>query len=531
MLRAFFTLAARSPGRQRAFRRAIAAHLLVLGAACWPLVQHGPGGSPVLLGHVLLLAGVVEGAALVGWRLTQLPKSQALEFLLVSPLRSRFVLLAEAAVGLTQLGLVTLSGLPVLALLIGVGLLDPLAPAPLLLMPWTWGAVAGLGLTLWAYEPLVVRRRGEWAAGALVVLYLAVGVLAGENLNRWLDGLPWGAGDQVVAAFNALHTHNPFAVLQLWLEYGVRVAWERSAWLEVGALAAAGLFLCRAAWRLQDHFHELHYQPAIDAGKARRPPVGDRPLSWWAVKRVLRYSGRLNLWLAGGFGLMYALYTAAGPNWPPWLGQRVFQIVDAVGGIPTVTTGLVVLAAVPAAFQYGLWDANAQNRCRRLELLLLARLEGRDYWDAAWAAAWRRGRGYFAVALVLWAAAVVAGQLSVAQAVAAAAAGVLLWALHFALGFRAFARGVRANGLGLLLAVGLPLAAFASDRLGWPALGALTPPGAVYYAQTEEDTLRWAAGAVLAAGLMLAVGRRALRTCDRDLRAWYDRSHGAKVLG
>src|SRR5262245_3051939 len=165
MFRAFFFLAARSPGRQRTFRRAVAAHLLVLGAAIWPLVQQGPGGLPVLLGHVLLLAGVVEGAALVGWRLTQLPKSQALEFLLVSPLRPRFVLLAEAAVGLAQLGLVTLSGLPILALLVGVGLLDPLAPAPLLVVPWTWGAVAGLGLTLWAYEPLIVRRRGEWAAG------------------------------------------------------------------------------------------------------------------------------------------------------------------------------------------------------------------------------------------------------------------------------------------------------------------------------------------------------------------------------
>jgi hypothetical protein len=174
-----------------------------------------------------------------------------------------------------------------------------------------------------------------------------------------------------------------------------------------------------------------------------------------------------------------------------------------------------------------LWDANAQNRCRRLELLLLARLEGRDYWDAAW----RRGRGYFAVALLLWATAVIAAQLSVARAAAAAAAGVLLWALHFALGFRAFARGIRANGLGLSLAVGLPLAAFACDRLGLPAVGELTPPGAVFCAQTEGTTLLWVVGPALAAGLMLLVGRRALSFCVRDLNAWYDRSHGARALG
>ena len=47
-----------------------------------------------------------------GWRLTQIPKSQALEFLLVSPLRPRRLFLAEALVGLTRLALVTLSGLP-----------------------------------------------------------------------------------------------------------------------------------------------------------------------------------------------------------------------------------------------------------------------------------------------------------------------------------------------------------------------------------------------------------------------------------
>ena len=83
--------------------------------------------------------------------------------------------------------------------------------------------------------------------------------------------------------------------------------------------------------------------------------------------------------------------------------------------------------------------------------------DARDYWNAAAAAAWKRGRGYFGVALLLWASAVVAGQTTAPQAVAAVAAGVLLWGLYFTLGFRAFARGAQANGLGVLLTVGLPL--------------------------------------------------------------------------
>ncbi|WP_410971866.1 hypothetical protein, partial [Salmonella sp. SAL4445] len=79
----------------------------------------------------------------------------------------------------------------------------------------------------------------------------------------------------------------------------------------------------------------------------------DGPLAWWAVRRVTKYSGRINLWLAGGFGVLYALFTVAGPHWPAWLGRQVFVMFDQFGGIPVLATGLVLLAAVPAAFQYG----------------------------------------------------------------------------------------------------------------------------------------------------------------------------------
>src|SRR5262249_47050159 len=151
---------------------------------------------------------------------------------------------------------------------------------------------------------------------------------------------------------------------------------------------------------LEAHFHELHYEPAADLSGARRPAIGDYPLTWWAVKRVSRYSGRINLWLAGGFGVLYALYTVAQDQWPAWMGRRIFQMADRAGGIPGLATGLVLLAAVPAAFQYGLWDSSVQDRCRRLELLLMTGLRPRDYWGAASAAAWQRGRGYFSVAVL-----------------------------------------------------------------------------------------------------------------------------------
>jgi hypothetical protein len=530
MLSPFFSLAAQSPTRQRAFRRAVCAHILLLSSLAWSVCRQPPSGPPALIGPAVLVAGIIEGAMLVGWRLTQLPKSQALEFLLVSPVRPQRLLLGEGLVGLYLLGLVTLSGLPVLLLLVATGYLDPLDPIPLLVMPFTWGAITGLGLTVWAYEPQRVRRWGERVAFGLVLLYLVVGVLAGENLKRWLDFLPAEVGAALLRGFTVFHTHNPFGVLQHWMENDCVAAWERVAGLQAAATLALALLLARAAGRLQGHFHELHYQPIVGPGKTGRPSVGDRPLRWWAVRRVTRYSGAINLYLAGGFGVLYAFYTVAGPYWPGWMGQRVFQICDSTCGLAGIATGLVLLAAVPAAFQYGLWDSNTQDRCRRLELLLLTRLGPRDYWDAAAAAAWRRGRGYFGVAMLLWVAAAMAGRMAAPQVAATLAGGVLLWAFYFALGFRAFARGIQANGLGALLTLGLPLGTYALYRLDWPGLAGLLPPGFVYTASVSPFALQEAVGPLLLAAATLLVARHTMTHCDTQLRRWYDAHHGHKVM-
>jgi hypothetical protein len=531
MLAPFFALAAQSQSRQRTFRNLVVAHVVLLSSAACAFAWFGSGPKPLAsLGHVALVAGIVEGAALVGWRLAQLPKSQALEFLLVSPLRPRRVVLAEALVGLGWLALVTLSGFPVLCWAASVGYLDPPDVPALLVVPFTWGALTGLGLTVWAYEPLVVRRWGERLIFLLIVVYLVVGVLAGEHLKSWLQVFSDDAERWVVNSFLAFHRYNPFALLYRFLRSEEGPPWEAMTGLQAGATIVAIGFLLRAMGRLQGHFHDLHYQPAEASSRKPRKAIGDRPLSWWAVKRVMNYSGRINLWLIGGFGIVYALYAVAGDQWPAWLGRRVFELCDGFCGLSGLASALVVLAAVPAAFQYGLWDANTQNRCRRLELLLLTRLEARDYWDAAAAAAWGRGRGYFAVAGMLWLAAAFSGRADVIHVAAAAAVGVLLWSLYFALGFRAFAAGIQTNGLGMFLTLGLPLAAFVLARVGFDHLSDLVPPGCVYGA--GAGTLNWSvvAGAALFALVTLGVARQALTHCDRDLRRWYDRHHGRKVM-
>ncbi|MFL5341814.1 MAG: hypothetical protein ACJ8F7_16840 [Gemmataceae bacterium] len=527
----FLTLAMTSPGRQLAFRRAVVFHVLLSAVLGWLALTIAPKYL-TFFGDALLVVGIVEGAALVGWRLAQLPKSQALEFLLVSPLRPRNVFLSEALVGLGRLALVTMCGLPVLLLLTAERRLYLSDLPAMLLMPWLWGAIAGLGLTVWAYERRGVRRWGERVGLLLILVYLVVGVLAAERLQVWLASLPSGAGEFFFRIVGFVFNYNPFGVLENWMspKRDPALALERMVTVAAGSVLLLAALLTRGALRLKGHFHDRHYTPATDRRRSEVGAIGDRPLSWWAVRRVMEYSGRSNLWMAGGFGVVYAAYVVLGDRWPAWMGQMVFQIFEHLGGVPALTAGMAVLAAVPAAFQYGLWDASRQDRCKRLELLLLTRLDGTDYWKAAAAAAWRRGRGYFFVAVILWSALGIAGRATVPQVLAAAATGGLLWTFSFALGFRAFSRGVHANGLGMLLTIGLPLLAIVLIRSHIPVVASLLPVGAVYEALTGGPTLLWLAGPVLTAGLTLAVARSARRHCDAELRAWYDRNQGIKVL-
>src|SRR5687767_1122930 len=116
MLGHFFTLAAASPTRRSALRRVLLAHVAALGLVLVFLDASEAGVGRLAVGNLLIIAGIVEGALLIGWRLTQLPKSQALEFILVTPLESHRFLFGEALVCMSRLALVTAAGLPLLLL-------------------------------------------------------------------------------------------------------------------------------------------------------------------------------------------------------------------------------------------------------------------------------------------------------------------------------------------------------------------------------------------------------------------------------
>ncbi len=533
MFKPFFAAAMLAPGRHLTFRRTAAAHVLLLTALGWAAARATDPGTVTAVGYLTLVLGIVEGAALVGWRLTQLPKSQALEFLLTSPVPPRTLFCAEALVGVARFALVCLAGLPVLVGMVAAGAVAPSDLWVLGLMPFVWGTVAGLGLTAWAYESAAVRRVGEAFALGGVLVYLVVGILAGEHLRLWLSALPPAWAEAGFRAVLFLHDGNPFGVVRNWFDpYRVGwVAWERFADLQLfaaGLIAALGL---RAAYRLKGHFHDRHYKPISSSREAQTERIGDRPLSWWAVRRVMEYSGRVNVWLAGGFAVLYAAFIVAGDDWPAWMGRLVFLLFESWGGAPVVACAMAVMAAVPAAFQFGLWDPTPQDRCRRLELLLLTDLGGRDYWHASRAAAWKRGRGYLGIAALLWAALAISGRNPVADVLAAAVGGCVLWAFSFAVGFRAFSTGHQASGAASLLTMGLPLLLFALLRNGWDGAAAFVPTGLCYLPLKDGVTPAWAAGLLLTAGVTAWLTRQGWANCDRDLRAWYDANQGQKSAG
>src|SRR3954447_8278498 len=146
MLAEFFRLATVSPSRRRTFASLALGHLAALGLLL-VAVRCGAIEQPRLaVGNLLIVAGIVEGALLLGWRLTQLPKSQALEFILVSPLESTRFLFCEATVCVVRLLVVTAAGVPLLLWLTANGPLEPADLFALLALPLAWGLATGLGL-------------------------------------------------------------------------------------------------------------------------------------------------------------------------------------------------------------------------------------------------------------------------------------------------------------------------------------------------------------------------------------------------
>jgi hypothetical protein len=208
----------------------------------------------------------------------------------------------------------------------------------------------------------------------------------------------------------------------------------------------------------------------------------------------------------------------------------VFGIFEQWGGAATVATALAVLSAVPAVFQFGLWDANTQDRAKRLELLLLTDLSVEDYRAAALAAAWKRGRGYLGFSCLLWLALAYSGRCGWADTIAVICGGAILWMFSFAFGFRCFTRGNHNNGSASLLTLGSPLVLFLLVKMDWRLPAQFLPTAMV------DQPVRFGVSvhSFLAITLWLVVTVwlwvQGSRLGDRELRQWYDANSGRKSV-
>lgn len=528
----FLVLAGRSVKRQRLLRQLAAIHTLVLtitmvAALHWK--TSSPGAALVeATGLAALLLGIVEGSLLVGWRLAQWPKSQALELLLITSLSPISAMLGEQLAGIALLGLVSLSSLPLMAWGVGAEWITFEDAAVLTLMGWLWGSVTGLGLAWWAYEPVRVRQWGERLGLIILTLYLVVGGLMGEKTLHLLALAPWGLGDWVRTSFWAFHWNNPLALIhRRAFSCEDPEALTRSLLVVNGlAMMAIVAFVARSAGRLKSHYIEIHYLPKSLNRERRRPLIGEAPLTWWAVRRVQQYSGQINVILALGAATLEASYVLLGEHWPSWMGRDVFLVFDQMGGVAGLVTGMVLLSATPAAYQFGLWDANDSDRARRLELLLLSRFRASDYLQASWRAAWSRGYGYLAAAGLLWWSAWWGGVIGVGQALVAMLAAAALGAFYFAVGFAFLARQTGAT-VGFLLCVATPAAVWGLSQSAWRPLAQLFPPGALFASlSSNQNELFIALVSLATLAISLLLLWRGSRCFDMELRRWYERHHG-----
>lgn len=530
MIGPFFESAGRSVSRQATFRQMVGVHLLVVGVAVLAM-SLGIVRNPVhLFGFTLLIAGVVEGALMIGWRLTQWPKSKALELLMISPLTPRWAMIGEQMVGLTLLLFVVLSATPMLAFAVNRGWLTRTEAIALASLAVTWGCVTGFGLVWWAYEPKSVRKLGEKIMLIGVIGYLIVGGLMAENTFGLMQKyLPLSVSDSIWWSFRMFHEDTPFAmVYRLGLNRDPNL-WKPWLGLEILGIALIIGFNFRAAFRLRGHYLDRHYSPFVDESGGNRGTIGEHPLAWHAVRRVSEYAGRINLWLAMGASVLYAVYLIAGDRWPTWMGRGVFQAFETLGGPAGLATVLVLLAGVPAAYQYGLWDSSIPERCKKLELLLLTNLKVRDYFWASFKASWHRGRGYLLAAGILIGAAWWAGRCTTAGTIAGIISAFILLTLYGAVGFRFLAQSTGGTAVGFLLSLGLPLMNWTLGSFGRKDLAAVLPPGLLYFSLNDggfTPQMAFAAAATLAMAGFLTL--RSLQNFDKELRAWYGTNLGKR---
>ncbi len=164
-----------------------------------------------------LLASLVIGACLVGWRVAQFPKSRAAEFHLVTPAADWQIILGEILGGAVKTVVVSGATLPFIAAMLGAGWIRLDAALAVFFVPLAGGLTAGLALAVAAYEPRWVRAWFERLTLLAILVYLVTLGLLGDYFLpiyvTWRARLSVFWDETLLNSGDVLRYLNPFALL------------------------------------------------------------------------------------------------------------------------------------------------------------------------------------------------------------------------------------------------------------------------------------------------------------------------------
>ena len=244
----------------------------------------------------LLTITAVQAPALLAGSLAGERERGILQLLLTTASSPREIVEGRLLGKLSQVGMVVLAGVPVVAFLapfagLGVG---HLAAIVLLL------AAVALGAGGLAVGASVVSRRGR---DAQLTVYILMVLLMVSPLLGWL-GLPR-------AAVDVLEWFNPYTSMVRLLRAGdtVRALQTAGCWATLGLLGTA-----LAVWRLRPSCLSVGVIRTKAAHRRKAPPLGERPMLWKElfIERVSglgrfgRWVGALLTVVIGGGSLVLA---------------------------------------------------------------------------------------------------------------------------------------------------------------------------------------------------------------------------------
>ncbi len=352
---------------------------------------------------MLLVIVVVQAPAVLAGSLAGERERGVLQLLLTTAVSPREIVLGRLLGKLSQVAMIVLAGLPIVAVLFALTGLGPAQLGTFFLLL----AAVGLGGGGLAVGASVVSRRGR---DALLSVYILMMMLVLSPLLSWV-GLPL----QIAVWLEWL---NPFySMVKLFTEGELAPALATSAaWLAIGLAGTAA-----AAWRLRPSCLGTGEVVKKSRRRLRVPAVGEKPMLWkeFYIERVGTL-GRFGRWMGalitlsiGGGSLVLAAIIAVAlvrredTELSAWATHFLTVILSGASGnfmgwLLQWAIGLRAAVAIASERERATWDALLMSPLTPGEIVrakVVGSMHALRYMVAAMVLAWTLGLIVGAVSL------------------------------------------------------------------------------------------------------------------------------------